>query len=45
MLFTKMNLVPYTDFDVEGCLGYARQVNPELKIFKVSSRLGRDWLG
>lgn len=47
MLLTKMDLVPHTDFDVERCLGYARQVNPELKIFKVSSRSGEgmgEWL-
>lgn len=40
MLLTKMDLVPYTDFDVERCLAYARQVNPDLVIFKVSARSG-----
>lgn len=50
MLLTKIDLAPHTDFDVERCLGYARQVNPDLQIFMVSSRSGEgmaawlDWL-
>lgn len=50
MVLTKIDLLPYVSFDVERCLAYARQVNPELKIFQVSAVSGEgltewyDWL-
>lgn len=50
MLLTKIDLAPHTDFDIARCLNYARQVNPDLTIFQVSSRSGEgmpawlDWL-
>ncbi|MGK7896448.1 MAG: hydrogenase nickel incorporation protein HypB [Xenococcus sp. (in: cyanobacteria)] len=46
MILTKIDLLPYVQFDVERCLEYARQVNPELKIFQVSAVTGTgltDW--
>ncbi len=46
MLLTKIDLLPYLNFDVDQCLEYAKQVNPELKIFQVSSITGEglsDW--
>ena len=40
MVLTKIDLLPYVNFDVDRCLAYARQVNPELKIFQVSAVSG-----
>ncbi|BAZ07267.1 hydrogenase nickel incorporation protein HypB [Calothrix sp. NIES-3974] len=40
MILTKIDLLPYVQFDVERCLEYARQVNPNIKIFQVSSLTG-----
>jgi hydrogenase nickel incorporation protein HypB len=48
MVLTKIDLLPYVSFDVERCLAYARQVNPELKIFQVSAVSGEglaEWYG
>ena len=50
MILTKIDLLPYVQFDVERCLEYAQQVNPNLKIFQVSATTGNglnnwyDWL-
>jgi hydrogenase nickel incorporation protein HypB len=46
MILTKIDLLPYVQFDVEHCLAYARQVNPNLQIFQVSATTGtglEDW--
>jgi hydrogenase nickel incorporation protein HypB len=40
MILTKTDLLPYVNFDVERCLAYARQVNPTIEIFQVSSVTG-----
>ncbi|QIR40868.1 hydrogenase nickel incorporation protein HypB [Tolypothrix sp. PCC 7910] len=40
MILTKIDLLPYVQFDVQKCLEYARQVNPEIQIFQVSSTTG-----
>lgn len=40
MILTKIDLLPYVQFDVDRCLEYARQVNPKLKIFPVSAVTG-----
>ncbi len=48
MVLTKIDLLPYVSFDVDRCLDYARQVNPDLKIFQVSATSGEglaDWYG
>ncbi|MEM8604919.1 MAG: hydrogenase nickel incorporation protein HypB [Cyanobacteria bacterium P01_H01_bin.121] len=48
MVLTKVDLLPYVPFDVDRCLDYARQVNPDLKIFQVSATSGaglEDWYG
>ena len=41
MILTKIDLLPYVQFDVDRCLEYARQVNPNLKIFQVSAVTGK----
>jgi hydrogenase nickel incorporation protein HypB len=46
MVLTKIDLLPYVQFDVERCMSYAHQVNPELKVFHVSATSGEglaDW--
>lgn len=48
MVLTKVDLLPYVNFDVERCLDYARQVNPHLVIFQVSATSGaglNEWYG
>jgi hydrogenase nickel incorporation protein HypB len=50
MVLTKIDLLPYVNFDVQRCLDYAHQVNPQLRIFQVSATTGEglaswyDWL-
>ena len=46
MILTKIDLLPYLQFDVDRCLEYARQVNPSIQIFQVSATTGaglNDW--
>jgi hydrogenase nickel incorporation protein HypB len=46
MILTKIDLLPYLNFDVERCLNAARQVNPHIKVFQVSALTGEgleDW--
>ncbi|WP_088240445.1 hydrogenase nickel incorporation protein HypB [Calothrix rhizosoleniae] len=40
MILTKIDLLPYVQFDVQKCIEYAQQVNPEIKIFQVSAQTG-----
>lgn len=50
MILNKIDLLPYVDFNVERCLAYARQINPALRVFKLSATTGEglnawyDWL-
>lgn len=48
MLLNKVDLLPHVDFDMEKCKEMARQVNPDIQIFDVSSRTGEGmdgWYG
>lgn len=51
MIITKIDLLPYVQFDVEKCIEYAREVNPNMIIFQVSALTGEglndwyQWLG
>ncbi|MEH1871850.1 hydrogenase nickel incorporation protein HypB [Nostoc sp.] len=40
MILTKIDLLPYVDFDVQKCIEYAKQVNPQIQIFQVSATTG-----
>lgn len=40
MILNKTDLLPYLDFDVERCIAYARQVNPEIEVLQLSARSG-----
>ncbi len=50
MILTKIDLLPYVQFDVNRCIDYVKQVNPHIKIFQVSAISGSglnewyDWL-
>ena len=48
MILTKIDLLPHLTFDVERCLGYARQINPKIQILQLSATSGEGmegWLG
>lgn len=38
MLINKVDLLPYVDFDLEKCMNYAKQINPDLHILQVSAK-------
>ncbi|MFX4313507.1 hydrogenase nickel incorporation protein HypB, partial [Enterobacter sp. 63] len=47
MLLNKVDLLPYLNFDVDKCLAYAREVNPDIEILLVSATGGQgmdNWL-
>lgn len=50
MIINKIDLLNYVDFDVEKCIAYANQINPDIDIIKLSARTGEnvtawtDWL-
>ncbi|AFZ57296.1 hydrogenase nickel incorporation protein HypB [Anabaena cylindrica FACHB-243] len=46
MILTKIDLLPYVNFDVQRCIEYAKQVNPQMHIFQLSATTGvglEDW--
>lgn len=46
VVINKSDLLPYVDFDVDRCAGYARSVNPGVTIVTVSAKTGAglgDW--
>ena len=40
MLLNKIDLLPYVEFDVNRCINFARQVNPNIKVIQVSATQG-----
>jgi hydrogenase nickel incorporation protein HypB len=40
MILTKIDLLPHVQFDVQRCIEYAQQVNPQIHIFQVSALTG-----
>lgn len=40
MILTKIDLLPYINFDVQRCIEYAKQVNPKIQVFQVSATTG-----
>ena len=47
-VLNKIDLLPYVPFDVEKAIRFARQVNPDLQIFRVSALTGEgmeSWYG
>lgn len=46
-VLTKIDLLPHLDFDAERAVGYARAVNPALRVLRLSARSGEgmdEWL-
>ena len=37
MILNKSDLLPYVDFDVSRALANAREVNPDIRVFQVST--------
>ena len=50
LLINKVDVLPYFDFDIEACKERVKKLNPNIKIFPISSRTGEgmeqwyDWL-
>jgi hydrogenase nickel incorporation protein HypB len=40
MLLNQADLLPHLDFDLDGCIHYARRVNRRIEILTVSARTG-----
>jgi hydrogenase nickel incorporation protein HypB len=40
MLLNKTDLLAHVDFDAERCFRFAREVNPEIEILRISARTG-----
>ena len=40
MIITKIDLLPYVQFDIKSCIEYAREVNPQIEIFQLSAYTG-----
>lgn len=38
LVLNKVDLLPHLDFDVERCLAYVRQINPQLNIVQLSAK-------
>ncbi len=43
MIINKTDLLPYVDFDVECCIQYARQVNPDIQVIELSATKGNNF--
>ncbi|MCB1051800.1 MAG: hydrogenase nickel incorporation protein HypB [Acidobacteria bacterium] len=41
LLISKIDLLPYVDFELERCVGYAQQINPDLKVLSLSAKTGQ----
>ena len=47
MLLNKIDLLPHLDFDVDAAVGFARRVNPQIRVIRVSATSGEgmgEWL-
>ncbi|CNH44059.1 hydrogenase nickel incorporation protein HypB [Yersinia pekkanenii] len=40
MIINKIDLLPYLDFDIDQCIAYARQVNPDIQVIALSASSG-----
>lgn len=48
MIINKMDLLPHVDFSVDNCVEYARRINPDIEVIKLSAQTGdglQDWFG
>ncbi|MGH6934302.1 MAG: hydrogenase nickel incorporation protein HypB [Dongiaceae bacterium] len=47
VILSKIDLLPYVDFDIARCIGHARAIHPEIAVIQLSARAGEgmaDWL-
>jgi hydrogenase nickel incorporation protein HypB len=47
LLLNKVDLLPYLEFDVDAAIGYARRVNPRIRVIRVSATRGEgmsEWI-
>jgi len=50
LVINKTDLLPHVDFDTQAAIGYARALNPDIRVFKLSCKTGEgieewcDWL-
>jgi hydrogenase nickel incorporation protein HypB len=42
MVLNKIDLLPHVQFDVERCIGHARQVNPKIRVIQLSATRGEN---
>ena len=40
MLLNKIDLLPHLQYDIERCIACAREVNPDIKVLRVSATTG-----
>ena len=40
LIITKLDALPYFDFDIEKCTARAKKLNPEIRVFPVSAKTG-----
>lgn len=40
LLLTKMDLLPYVDFEINQCIAYAKRINPMVEVLPISAKNG-----
>jgi hypothetical protein len=40
MIISKIDLLPYVDFDVNACIAFARRINPDIEVLQLSATSG-----
>jgi hydrogenase nickel incorporation protein HypB len=48
MIINKLDLLPHVSFDVDACVAFARQVNPDIEVLQISATTGQGldaWYG
>ncbi|MDB6142025.1 MAG: hypB [Pseudomonas sp.] len=40
MIISKIDLLPYVDFDVNTCIAFARRINPDIEVLQLSATSG-----
>lgn len=40
LLITKIDLLPYVDFNIDNCMTYARRINPQVTLLTLSATMG-----
>lgn len=40
MIISKIDLLPYVDFDLDACIAFARRINPDIEVLQLSATHG-----